>query len=322
MMNKKNALFSTAFLILTCLLEACGSSPTDLVRINFLTGSDSGEAKNIMSSITTFPPVVQRDLAGGFCIQKGLYAGIQLQPSSSGNNAQVFEVYPTNIITQTMNSAADPVSWLSTSKGGSVDIPVTHGATVGFGVIGDLVSSATAAAGDNCEFMTANTPNTAYSVVGHRDGVTITDSMQVNLGVWVLNASQTPAPDTTGSCNNSNGNNSSSCSKKDFYNVKCTGCGSSFYNYVVRFDYFQGQNRADHPVQYAQITSSGAFSTSGVGISIPSIDVIKATLLTPAGAEVANLTENRSTWQGTNSVNLSFNYTVSSQTATLTFSQY
>jgi len=308
-----------AFTISALIITACGQTGSkDLVRLNFLPSDQvsKNSSKNLMEAMTSMNKVVA-NLSTGYCIQRTLYAGIQL----GGQGSQNFQTYPTNLSTyyDFSGGSADLASWLpSNSQGGSVDITVDHGATVGFGIIGALIGMTTAPTTDVCPvFQSPGSPNQTWSVSGHRDAFTVTGDTQINLGLWILQASAAPAPATGTTATICSGSNAPAeeCATKNFFNVKCTsGCSPS--TDLVRFDYFQGANRSDNPFQIFSISA-----LTSLGVSLPSLDQMTGTLLDSTGAAVSTIAISQSDWSSGTAKSYTF-MVAGAAGPTLTFSGY
>ena len=276
--NQKKSLFALFSLLGISLLSACGSSQTETVRVNFLSNSNWSQSNNLMQAITSLPPPVQRVAADGTCMQKNLFVGLQ----TGGPNAQVFEVHPTGLRTpyniESVIGSDDISKWLNDNASGpSIDLKVPHGATVDIGIIGNVISSPITPAGDDCEDLVSASPfvNTTYTLVGHRDQITVNNSMPVTLPIWALKSNSSTAPSTN--------------AKGDFIQVTCNACNSSpllvtLNQLYLKFEYFYDANpkQTAHPSQIFKL-GTGTVLTSGATIYLPSLKYVTASIIKSAG---------------------------------------
>jgi hypothetical protein len=274
--------------LLATVLSACGNSDTKTVRLNFFNSESAQVAsKNMMTSLTNLNSVIPLNNfnASDRCVQKSLYAGFTF----SNDPNQTFITNPANLVTigDFTTGGGDIPLWLSaTAAATAVDLIVPNGAKVDLGMVGSLVSSIPSSNGVDCPYLSGTTPNDAYPIIGHIDSVTINTSVQFNVPLWVLKATNTPS---SAPC--SPNLPSSACPKNNFYKFTCTNACSALSGFRIRFDFFKGANRPEHPIQLAP---SSSLSAIGSSISIPHMDKYVVNLVNSVGTVVSVATYDKS----------------------------
>ncbi len=250
-----------------------GCAKPDTAMVTLITGLENrNPVKNLMQSLVT---PHQRNLAlraDGLCAQKNLFVGVKTGESDDDSDINTFPlgmITPYDITPPEIDSG-----WLADNATfPPIRIPVTRGRNIKFGMIGSVIASTGAEDDGSCAPYGSSvlSINPTYSVAGHAEAY-VNGDVQIPINVWTINATSTPTPDSAYGvdCSSTNGNDSTSqyCANQNFYRVSCDGCVGP-----VKFEYFFGQNRAEHTTQ--MIAQSDLNSGS---VSIPNIGTIIMTL--------------------------------------------
>ena len=322
----KNLLLPLAPILFVSVVSGCGpSSKTAEVHLNILSSNNlRGPSPNLMEAMTQMSQGSKNTnsnlkSADGTCKQANLFAGYRNVNQAKDDS----QFIPINMRTpyDLSPGSNDIASWLAINATiPPITINVTKGATVDFGVIGSLSSNQVVPDTDNCATIEMSVipmlVDSTYSVTGHRDRVTINESTDVNLGLWILAATASPSqtPYAPSICSGDHAPNDQ-CPGREFYKVTCDNC-YIFLGGRLEFHYFLNSSLSGaHPIQNLSTDKL----LTGSSISIPSIDDIQVAWYDNnnnlvAKATVAKIDNNASVFLS--------NTKVSNQSITLTFSHY